>query len=112
LALARSYGGSASEIKSLKQGVSRRLIGEAEYFRQERYYDFNVRITINLSKGCGIAVYSPRSGEERLGEAPEHWKWSSFATIRLDMKDAWRLSLNLHPHPECRKSSLTGGGEQ
>ena len=33
----------ADAIKSLKQGVSRRLIGEAKHFWQKRYYDFNVR---------------------------------------------------------------------
>ena len=33
----------ADAIKSLKQGVSRRLIGEREHFWQKRYYDFNVR---------------------------------------------------------------------
>ncbi|HVC90888.1 MAG TPA: hypothetical protein VND66_09740 [Acidobacteriaceae bacterium] len=32
----------ADAIKSLKQGVSRRLIGEAEHFWQKRYYDFQV----------------------------------------------------------------------
>lgn len=30
-------------LKSLKQGVSRRLIGDAEHFWQKRYYDYNVR---------------------------------------------------------------------
>src|SRR5690349_13345459 len=33
----------ADALKSLKQGVTRRLIGNAEHFWQERYYDFNVR---------------------------------------------------------------------
>src|ERR1035437_8876170 len=33
----------ADALKSLKQGVSRRLVGEAEHFWQKRYYDFNVR---------------------------------------------------------------------
>ncbi len=33
----------ADALKSLKQGVSRRLIGEAEHFWQRRYYDFNIR---------------------------------------------------------------------
>ncbi len=33
----------AEALKSLKQGVSRRLIGDAEHFWQKRYYDFNVR---------------------------------------------------------------------
>jgi hypothetical protein len=33
----------ADAIKSLKQGVARRLIGDAEHFWQKRYYDFNIR---------------------------------------------------------------------
>ena len=37
------YGTLADALKSLKQGVSRRLIGNAEHFWQKRYYDFNVR---------------------------------------------------------------------
>jgi putative transposase len=32
----------ADGLKSLKQGVSRRLIGDAEHFWQKRYYDFNI----------------------------------------------------------------------
>src|SRR6059036_3053186 len=33
----------ADALKSLKQGVSRRLIGDVEHFWQKRYYDFNIR---------------------------------------------------------------------
>jgi hypothetical protein len=33
----------AAALKSLKQGVARRLIGDAPHFGQKRYYDFNVR---------------------------------------------------------------------
>ena len=33
----------ADALKSLKQGVSRRLIGKAAHFWQKRYYDFNIR---------------------------------------------------------------------
>jgi putative transposase len=33
----------ADALKSLKQGVSWRLIGEAKHFWQKRYYDFNIR---------------------------------------------------------------------
>src|SRR3981189_1428884 len=33
----------ADALKSLKQGVSRRLIGDADHFWQRRYYDFNIR---------------------------------------------------------------------
>src|SRR5258708_7437354 len=32
----------ADALKSLKQGVSRRLIRDAEHFWQKRYYDFNI----------------------------------------------------------------------
>ena len=32
----------AHAVKSLKQGVARRFIGNAEHFWQKRYYDFNV----------------------------------------------------------------------
>jgi hypothetical protein len=33
----------ADALKSLKQGVSRRLIDDADHFWQKRYYDFNIR---------------------------------------------------------------------
>jgi putative transposase len=33
----------ADALKSLKQGVSRRLIGDGEHFWQKRYCDFNIR---------------------------------------------------------------------
>lgn len=33
----------ADALKSLKQAVSRPLIGESEHFWQKRYYDFNIR---------------------------------------------------------------------
>jgi hypothetical protein len=51
----------ADALKSLKQGVSRRLIADAEHFWQKRYYDFNIR---KLSAVCGkAALHSSQSGE-------------------------------------------------
>src|SRR5439155_11165441 len=38
----------ADALKSLKQGVSRRLIGEADHFWQKRYYDFNIRDRVRM----------------------------------------------------------------
>ena len=32
-----------SRVGRLKQGVARRLIGDADHFWQKRYHDFNVR---------------------------------------------------------------------
>ena len=66
----------ADAIKSLKQGVSRRLIGEAEHFWQKRYYDFNVR---NYRQHVEKLRYIHRNPVHRgLCERPEDWEWSSF----------------------------------
>ncbi|MHB1838176.1 MAG: REP-associated tyrosine transposase [Acidobacteriaceae bacterium] len=66
----------ADAIKSLKQGVSRRLIGEGEHFWQKRYYDFNVR---NRRQFVEKLRYIHRNPVKRgLCECPEDWEWSSF----------------------------------
>jgi REP-associated tyrosine transposase len=49
----------ADALKSLKQGVSRRLIGKAGHFWQKRYYDFNVRNYPQFVE----KLYSSQSGE-------------------------------------------------
>ena len=63
-------------IKSLKQGVSRRLIGEAEHFWQRRYYDFNVRNHRQYTEKLRYIHRNPVS--RGLCARPEDWKWSSF----------------------------------
>ena len=69
-------GTLAEAIKSLKQGVSRRLIGEAEHFWQKRYYDFNVR---NERQFVEKLRYIHRNPVTRgLCARPEDWAWSSF----------------------------------
>jgi putative transposase len=66
----------ADALKSLKQGVSRRLVGEAEHFWQKRYYDFNVR---NYRQFVEKLRYIHRNPVKRgLCERPEDWEWSSF----------------------------------
>jgi putative transposase len=66
----------AEALKSLKQGISRRLIGEAEHFWQKRYYDFNVR---NYAQFGEKLQYIHRNPVKRgLCERPEDWPWSSF----------------------------------
>jgi putative transposase len=63
-------------IKSLKQGVSRRLLGDAEHFWQKRYYDFNIR---NRSQFLEKLRYIHRNPVSRgLCARPEDWRWSSF----------------------------------
>jgi putative transposase len=65
-------GTLADALKSLKQGVSRRLIGEAEHFWQKRYYDFNVR---NHRKFVEKLRYIHRNPVKRgLCERPEDWE--------------------------------------
>jgi len=69
-------GTLAAALKSLKQRVSRRLIGEAEHFWQKRYYDFNLR---NHRQCVEKLRYIHRNPVNRgLCERPEDWEWSSF----------------------------------
>jgi putative transposase len=66
----------AEAVKSLKQGVSRRLIGNADHFWQKRYYDFNIR---NYPQFIEKVRYIHNNPVKRgLCERPEEWEWSSF----------------------------------
>src|SRR6185437_4730465 len=83
----------ADAVKSLKQGVSRRLIGEAEHFWQKRYYDFNVR---DYRQHVEKLRYIHRNPVHRgLCKRPEDWEWSSFRQYatgcegRVDIECEW-----------------------
>lgn len=67
----------AQAIKSLKQGVARRLaLRSADPFWQERYYDFNVW---SERKFVEKLRYLHRNPVKRgLVSKPEDWPWSSF----------------------------------
>jgi len=66
----------ADALKSLKQGVSRRLIGTAEHFWEKRYYDHNVR---SYEKFHEKLRYLHRNPVKRgLCARPQDWPWSSF----------------------------------
>jgi putative transposase len=66
----------ADALKSLKQGVSRRLIGNAEHFWQKRYYDFNIR---NYRQFIEKLLYIHRNPVTAgLCERLEDWEWNSF----------------------------------
>src|SRR5882672_4593492 len=80
-------------LKSLKQGVSRRLIGEAEHFWQKRYYDFNIR---NYPQFVEKLRYIHRNPVKAgLCERPEDWEWSSFCHYatgcegRVEIESEW-----------------------
>jgi len=66
----------ADALKSLKQGVSRRLIGDAEHFWQKRYYDFNIRNYLQFVEKLRYIHRNPVTAG--LYERPEDWEWSSF----------------------------------
>jgi putative transposase len=94
----------ADALKSLKQGVSRRLIGDAEYFWQKRYYDFNVR---NEQQFVEKLRYIHRNPVKReLCARPEDWEWSSilhYATGqqgRVEIESEWT----------ARRRERDGGG--
>jgi putative transposase len=83
----------ADALKSLKQGVSRRLIGDAEHFWQKRYYDFNIR---NYPQFVEKLRYIHRNPvKARLCERPEDWEWSSFRHYatgcegRVEIESEW-----------------------
>ena len=66
----------ADALKSLKQGVSRRLIGDADHFWQKRYYDFNIRNYPQFVEKLRYIHRNPVNAG--LCECPEDWEWSSF----------------------------------
>ena len=83
----------ADALKSLKQGVSRRLIGDAEHFRQKRHYDFNIR---NYPQFVEKLRYIHRNPvKQGLCDRPEDWQWSSFrhyaigAEGRVEIESEW-----------------------
>jgi putative transposase len=83
----------ADALKSLKQGVARRLIGNAEHFWQKRYYDFNIR---NHRQFVEKLRYIHRNPQKRgLCEHPEEWAWSSFRHYatgekgRVEIESEW-----------------------
>jgi len=66
----------ANAIKSLKQGVSRRLINGAPHFWEKRYYDFNIR---NHRQFVEKLRYIHRNPVNRnLCARPGDWTRSSF----------------------------------
>jgi putative transposase len=68
----------------LKQGVSRRLIGEAEHLWQKRYYDFNIRNQRQFAEKLRDIHRNPV--KRGLCERPEDWEWSSFCHYAMGME--------------------------
>jgi putative transposase len=105
-------GALADALKSLKQGVARRLLmspplkpkaglsgppetpsGKGEHFWQKRYYDFNIRNYPQFVEKLRYIHRNPvRAG---LCERPEDWKWSSFLHYatghegRVEIESEW-----------------------
>ena len=97
----------ADAIKSLKQGVSRRLISNGapfkpafglsgdgtRHFWQKRYYDFNVRDHPQFMEKLRYIHRNPV--KRGLCESPEEWKWSSFLHYatgiegRVEIESEW-----------------------
>jgi putative transposase len=83
----------ADALKSLKQGVSRRLIGDAEHFWQKRYYDCNLRDYPQFVEKLRYIHRNPvKAG---FCERPEDWEWSSFRHYatgcegRVEIESEW-----------------------
>jgi putative transposase len=119
----------ADALKSLKQGVSRRLICNAGHFWQKRYYDFNIR---NYSQFVEKLRYIHRNPVKAgLCECPEDWESSSFRHYatgcegRVEIESEWtarkrerraapfkpKPGLNGPPVVGAPQSSADAGGE-
>ncbi|HEV2398360.1 MAG TPA: transposase [Candidatus Sulfotelmatobacter sp.] len=108
-------GTLADALKSLKQGVARRLVADADHFWQKRYYDFNVRNEAQFVE----KLHSIRSNPVNAGLCgrPEDWPWSSFlhhatgCEGRVEIESEWtarkreRAAGNLCPAVELPPSS-------
>jgi hypothetical protein len=70
----------ADALRSVKQGVSRRLIAEAAHFWQKRYYDFNVRNDRQFVEKLRYIHWNP--AERGLCQRAEDWEWSNFRQYR------------------------------
>jgi len=83
----------ADALKSLKQGVARRLIGDAEHFWQKRYYDFNIRNHDQFVEKLHYTHCNPVNAG--LCARPEDWPWSSFlhhalgCEGRIEIESEW-----------------------
>jgi putative transposase len=112
-------GTLAVALKSLKQGVSRRLIGHAAHFWQKRYYDLNVRSHRQFMEKLLYIHHNPV--KRRLCDRPEDWAWSSFRHYatgmagRVEIESEWtarkreraagRLALAIElPHSSQRRA--------
>ncbi len=83
----------ADALKSLKQGVARRLIENAGHFWQKRYHDFNVRNRPQFVQKLRYIHDNPvKAG---LCKRPEDWPWSSFLHYatgvegRVEIESEW-----------------------
>ena len=80
-------------LKSLKQGVSRRLIGKAEHFWQKRYFDRNIRDEQQFKEKLRYLHRNPV--QRGLCQRPEDWEWSSFRHYatgiegRVEIESEW-----------------------
>ena len=82
----------ADALKSLKQGVARRLIGDADHFWQKRYYDFNVRNHAQFVEKLHYTHWNPV--KRGLCERPEDWPWTAFSIAQRAARDELKSSPN------------------
>jgi len=91
--------------KPLKQGVLRRLLGDAEHFWQKRYYDFNIR---NYPEFVEKERCIHRNPVKRgLCQCPEDWPWSSFrhdaigCEGRVEIESEWAARKRSARREDC-----------
>ncbi len=94
----------ADALKSLKQGVARRLIGDADHFWQKRYYDFNIRNHEQFVEKLHYIHRNPvKAG---LCERPRTGRGAAFSIPQPAAKEELKSSPN-GPHANANEQPET-----
>ena len=100
----------ADALKSLKQGVARRLIADAAHFWQKRYYDFNVRNHEQFIEKLHYIHCNPvRAGLcERPPDWPKTGRGAAFFIMRRAARDESKSNQNgLHANATAPQADLS-----
>jgi hypothetical protein len=79
-------------IQSLKQRVSRRLIGEAEHFWQKRYYDSTSGTTASSPRSS--ATFTATRSAKDCAFVPRIGDGAAFVTTPRETRDVSKLNPN------------------
>jgi putative transposase len=96
----------AVAIQSLKQGVSRKYVGNAPHFWQHRYFDLNVRDHFQFYEKLNYIHRNPV--RKHLCNSPEDWTWSSFRHYATGCEGTVEIESEWTARKRERRTTLSG----